>query len=138
MLIVMRKILITTIAASMLAASALYAQDDAPPGEGSSLMEDGARMFFDGLMKESRPAMKGMKEMAERLGPQLRSFAEEMGPALADILKDVKDLSVYEAPEQLPNGDIIIRRKPDAEEGPDLPPGHPDNPDPSPDKEIDI
>lgn len=138
MLMVMKNITITAIAAFMLVAPMLHAQEDAPPGEGSSLMEDGARLFFDGLMKETRPAMKGMKEMAERLGPQLRSFAEEMGPALADILKDVKDLSVYEPPEKLPNGDIIIRRKPDMDTAPDLPPGHPANPDPGTDHEIEI
>ncbi len=111
----------TMTAAMILAAPALHAQEEAPPRDGPSLIEEGARMFFEGLMQEARPAMEGMKEMAERLGPQLRSFAEEMGPALADILKDVEDLSVYEPPEKLPNGDIIIRRKP-GEEEPELPP----------------
>jgi hypothetical protein len=33
---------------------------------------------------------------------------------MRDIMDEVKDWSVYEAPEMLPNGDIIIRRKPDA------------------------
>lgn len=78
-------------------------------------------MLFEGLMQEARPAMEGMRDLAERLGPQLRSFAEEMGPALADILKDVEDLSVYAAPEQLPNGDIIIRRKEPLETPPNQP-----------------
>jgi hypothetical protein len=118
----MKQILITATAALMLASPALHAQEDAPPQGGSSLIEDGARMFFEGLFQEARPAMEGMKEMAERLGPQLRDFAQEMGPALADILKDVEDLSVYEAPEKLPNGDIIIRRKPVEDPAPDLAP----------------
>lgn len=117
----MRQILISTAAALMLASPALHAEEEGPPKDGPSLIEEGARMFFDGLMQEARPAMEGMKEMAERLGPQLREFAQEMGPALAEILKDVEDLSVYEAPEKLPNGDIIIRRKPDEETPPDLP-----------------
>ncbi len=67
--------------------------------------------------------MRDMRELAERLGPQLRGFAQDMGPALADILKDVEDLSVYAAPEKLPNGDIIIRRKEplDPEPRPELP-----------------
>ncbi len=116
----MRQILIIATAALMLATPALHAQDEPPPEGGLSLIEEGARMFFDGLMKEARPAMEGMREMAERLGPKLREFAEEMGPALADILKDVEDLSVYEAPEKLPNGDIIIRRKPVEDTPPDL------------------
>ncbi|HEY9039889.1 MAG TPA: hypothetical protein VIN05_13210 [Roseovarius sp.] len=117
----MKQILITIAAVLMLATPALHAEEDAPPQDGLSLIEEGARMLFDGLMQEARPAMEGMKEMAERLGPQLREFAQEMGPALAEILKDVEDLSVYEAPEMLPNGDIIIRRKPVEEPAPDAP-----------------
>ena len=38
-----------------------------------------------------------------------------MGPALGSILESVEDWSVYEAPEILPNGDIIIKRKPEPE-----------------------
>ncbi|MFX0545617.1 hypothetical protein ACEWPL_008745 [Roseovarius sp. S1116L3] len=87
------------------------AQEADPSEDGRSLIEDGARMLLDGLMKEAQPAMEGLRDMAERFGPQLRNFAEEMGPALAEILEDVDDLSVYAAPERLPNGDIIIRRK---------------------------
>ncbi|WP_113910519.1 hypothetical protein [Roseovarius dicentrarchi] len=116
----MRQIIFTAIAATMLATPAAHAQDGTPK-DGASLIEEGARMFFDGLMQETRPAFEGMKEMAERLGPQLRAFAQEMGPTLAEILKDVEDLSVYEAPEKLPNGDIIIRRKPEEKTAPDLP-----------------
>jgi hypothetical protein len=123
----MKQILIPLALAASLAAP-LHAQgNDTPPKDGPSLIEDGARMLFEGLMQEARPAMEGMRDLAERLGPQLRSFAEEMGPALADILKDVEDLSVYAAPEQLPNGDIIIRRKEPLETPPDQP--EPDRPD---------
>ena len=43
--------------------------------------------------------------------PALRDFAREMGPALADILGKIEDLSAYHPPEMLPNGDIIIRKK---------------------------
>ncbi|WP_138933645.1 hypothetical protein [Roseovarius arcticus] len=106
----MKQILLSVVIAASLAAP-VHAQDTDAPEGGSSLIEDGARMFLKGLMQEARPAMRDMRELAERLGPQLRDFAQDMGPALADILKDVEDLSVYAAPEQLPNGDIIIRRK---------------------------
>ncbi|PVA11901.1 hypothetical protein DC366_02940 [Pelagivirga sediminicola] len=116
----MKQILIAASAAILLASPPAFAEQDPPPRDGPSLIEEGARMFFEGLMQEARPAMEGMKEMAERLGPQLREFAQEMGPALAEILKDVEDLSVYEAPEKLPNGDIIIRRKPESETAPEL------------------
>ena len=85
-------------------------------------------MFFEGLMQEAEPALEELRGMAERFGPQLRAFAEEMGPALAEILKDVEDLSVYSAPEQLPNGDIIIRRKEPLDETPDAPDAMPESP----------
>ena len=90
-----------------------YAQDD---GEGLSLMERGARMFMEGIMKEMEPAIDDLGELAEEFGPAMRGFAETMGPALRDLMGQVEDWSVYEAPEVLPNGDIIIRRKPDAPE----------------------
>ena len=44
-----------------------------------------------------------------------------MRPALADMMDEVQDWSRYGQPEILPNGDIIIRRKPDQEDLPDLP-----------------
>ncbi|SIS23038.1 hypothetical protein [Roseovarius nanhaiticus] len=119
----MKKLALPLVLAFALAMPASAQDTEAPSKDGLSLIEDGARMFFEGLMQEAEPALEGMREMADRLGPQLRGFAEEMGPALAEILKDVEDLSVYEAPEQLPNGDIIIRRKeplPPAPERPEL------------------
>jgi hypothetical protein len=119
----MRQLLIATAAALMLATPAAPAEQDALPEDGPSLIERGARMFFEGLMQEAGPVMKDLQELAERLGPQLRSFAQEMGPALADILRDIDDLSVYERPQILPNGDIIIRRKPSEKAVPDMSPG---------------
>lgn len=74
------------------------AQED----DGASLMERGARQFLEGLLNEMEPALEGMG-----------AFLDQMGPALADIMAEVKDWSVYETPEILDNGDIIIRRKPD-------------------------
>jgi hypothetical protein len=65
-------------------------------------MERGAQQFLEGLLQEMEPALEG-----------LMSFIDQMGPAMQEILDEVKDWSVYEAPEILPNGDIIIRRKPD-------------------------
>lgn len=70
-------------------------------------------MFMEGLLQEMAPAVDGLSELGEKLGPALRSFTDEMGPAFADLLNQVEDWSVYEAPEKLPNGDIIIRRKPE-------------------------
>lgn len=41
----------------------------------------------------------------------LRGLLEEMEPALRDLQGALRDLDAYHAPEVLPNGDIIIRRK---------------------------
>lgn len=118
---------IAAIVALLLTVAPLHAQDEAPPDaptdestdEGLSLMERGARMFLDGMRSEMEPALRDLGDMLATMGPAMQEFLQEMGPAMADLLGRIDDLSVYEAPELLPNGDIIIRRKPDA--GP-LPP----------------
>lgn len=78
---------------------------------GLSLMEEGARLFFRGILPEMEPALDEMQDLAEDLRPTLRDFAATMGPALQDLLSEVEDWSVYHPPEMLPNGDIILRRK---------------------------
>ncbi|WP_299351327.1 hypothetical protein [uncultured Shimia sp.] len=98
-----------------LAAGPALATDET---EGRSMMEHGLLLFLEGLQKQMEPALKDLGDLAEEFGPALDSFANEMGPALADLLEQVEDWSAYEAPEVLPNGDIIIRRKP-VEETPD-------------------
>jgi hypothetical protein len=92
------------------------AQDTQPPAteeEGSTLMQRGAELFWEGLRQEMAPAIDDLRALADEFGPSLQGFLSEMGPALADIAAQVEDWSVYERPEILPNGDIIIRRKPD-------------------------
>ncbi|WP_282059725.1 hypothetical protein [Roseobacter litoralis] len=74
----------------------------AQEGDGSSLMERGAQQFLEGLLQEMQPAWE-----------EMRSFMEEMGPAMMGMMEEVKDWSAYEPPEMLENGDIIIRRKPE-------------------------
>lgn len=83
-------------------------------GEGIDLMEEGARLLLRGLLSEMDPALEELKDLAAEMGPQMRLFAEEMGPALAALLDQVDDLTNYDAPELLQNGDIIIRRRLDA------------------------
>ena len=109
------------LAALLLSAPAARAQDETD--EGMSMMERGAQMFFDGLRSEMQPALDELRTMAEEMGPALREFVETMGPALAEVLGEVEDLSTYHAPEMLPNGDIIMRKKhaedtPPPEDGP--------------------
>ncbi|WP_299730036.1 hypothetical protein [uncultured Tateyamaria sp.] len=81
-----------------------------------SLMERGAQMLMEGLMREMEPALEDLQGLAEEFGPALRDFTAQMGPALRDLLDEVEDWSVYEPPEMLDNGDIIIRRKPPQED----------------------
>ena len=80
--------------------------------EAKSLMEQGAELFFEGLRQELEPALEDLRDLADQFGPAMQSFLQEMGPALAELAAQVQDWSAYEAPEMLPNGDIIIRKKP--------------------------
>ncbi|WP_428543110.1 hypothetical protein [Profundibacter sp.] len=97
----MKQIAAITIAAC-LALSPAYAEnsDEGGMDEGLSLMEQGARMLLRGLATEMEPALKDLK-----------GLAEEMGPGLAELQGLIGDFTNYHAPEVLPNGDIIIRRK---------------------------
>ena len=58
--------------------------------EGVELLQEGTRLLLEGLMLE-------------------------IGPALKELEGKLIDLNSYHAPEVLPNGDIIIRRKTDEE-----------------------
>ncbi len=98
-----------------------HAQDADPNGR--SQMEKGAQLFLEGMMEEMAPALEGFAGLAEKLRPALRDFAKQMGPALGDILDKVESWDAYEPPKILPNGDIIIKRKPKSE--PDVQPDQP-------------
>lgn len=94
----------------VLSAAPLAAQD-ATEEEGRSLMEEGARLFFEGIQREMGPAIEGLRNRAQEMEPALRQFVEEMGPAWRGLMDEIGDLSAYHAPEVLPNGDILLRRK---------------------------
>ncbi|MEQ9260394.1 MAG: hypothetical protein RIG84_15010 [Roseovarius sp.] len=96
---------------ALLAAMAVPAAAQDSAEDGPTLMERGAQMFFEGLMREMEPALDDLRGMAEEIEPAFREFWSEMGPAFAEVLGKIDDLSNYHAPEMLPNGDIIIRRK---------------------------
>lgn len=82
--------------------------------EGLSLIERGAQIFLRGLMKDLEPALEDFRTMAEAFGPQMQALLLEMGPKLEALANQIDDIRNYDAPELLPNGDIIIRRKTDA------------------------
>ena len=115
----MKHILIPIVALT-LAHSPVVAETPTPePEAGIDLMEEGAKLLLRGLLSEMEPAIDELQGLAEELGPQLQLFTEEMGPAFAELLDQVDDLSQYHVPEFLPNGDIIIRRR---ETAPDFQP----------------
>lgn len=68
-------------------------------------------MMLEGLLQEMEPALDDLQGLMAELQPQFRSFLEQMGPALTDLLAQVDDFTAYHPPEILPNGDIILRRK---------------------------
>ncbi|MDQ7069483.1 MAG: hypothetical protein Q9M48_01835 [Rhodobacterales bacterium] len=105
----------TLVAVSIFTASPVFSQES-----GTTLMERGARLFLEGIMREVEPAMKDLKGLGDTLQPALRDFVREMGPALGEILEKIEDFSSYHPPVMLPNGDIIMRKKtPKEMENPD-------------------
>lgn len=63
-------------------------------------------------------------EPPETLLEQLERLTKPLVPMLRDLGKQIEDIPNYHPPEVLPNGDIIIRRKPDLQD-PDTPPQEP-------------
>lgn len=101
------------LALALLAPLPLAAQEAAPADppaaeeEGPSLMERGLSRFFEGFSQELEPTLDEMAKALEQFGPAV-------APALESLMSMVDDMTNYEMPEMLENGDIIIRRKPDA------------------------
>jgi len=54
---------------------------------------------------------EGMDLLSEGTRLLLRGLLAEMEPALRDLKGALEGMQSYHAPEMLPNGDIIIRRK---------------------------
>ncbi|PKP72999.1 MAG: AAA+ family ATPase [Alphaproteobacteria bacterium HGW-Alphaproteobacteria-6] len=100
-------------------------------GEGLSLLEEGVGIILRSLRNEMEPTL-------EALGEDLEAAARAMGPALSDLLALIGDIRLYHAPERLPNGDIILRRKvPEPTPPEDAVPRDPDQPD-QPGQAIDL
>jgi hypothetical protein len=69
--------------------------------------------------------LDGFGQFSEGLRQMLDSLTDELAPLMRQLSEQIDDLSAYEAPEILPNGDIIIRRKPKEPE-PETPQAEPD------------
>ncbi len=89
-------------------ATAQDTNDTAPGGvsEGLGLLGEGTRLIFEGLLEEMRPILEEARPY----------FEDEVLPFLNRMGELMDDVTSYELPERLPNGDIIIRRSPDAPE----------------------
>lgn len=103
--------MILAAATSLMLGAGPAVTQETPEENGRSLMQEGARLFWEGFQREMGPALETLRDQAEEMEPALRDFVEEMGPALRDLMEKAGDLSAYHAPEVLPNGDIILRRK---------------------------
>lgn len=79
---------------------------DEPSGLGS-LFENGMESMFRDLLGDIEPHMNA-------IGRELGGRFEALAPLLQDAGELMDDLRHYQAPERLANGDILIRRKPDA------------------------
>jgi len=112
----MKHLILAACLALPLPAAAQDGEDAGEIEEGFSLMEEGAKLLFRGMMSEMEPAIEDFTDMAQELEPALELLATEMGPALMELMQTLDSVRYYERPEILPNGDIIIRRSPDAPE----------------------
>lgn len=94
---------------------------EAPEQDGGGMMEQGFGLLLRGLLKEVEPALNEMERAMKEVEPLARQLSALLG-----------DARHYEPPERLPNGDILIRRKP----GAPPPPGLETEPEPPPDIEL--
>jgi hypothetical protein len=53
-----------------------------------------------------------MQRFLERVLPPMEHGLQAIEPELRDLMTRLQGMAQYEAPEILPNGDILIRRKP--------------------------
>ncbi|QHQ33911.1 hypothetical protein [Algicella marina] len=79
--------------------------------EPQPFLEKWAEETMKGLMNDIGPELE---KMIDELGPELEGLFAELIPRLRDLTEKLGGLAMYELPEVLPNGDIIIRRKQDA------------------------
>ncbi|RLJ59097.1 hypothetical protein BCF46_1239 [Litoreibacter meonggei] len=79
---------------------------------------------FSASAQENEPpfGLGDLAPLADNFRDFFDAFTEDMMPLMKQLSEKMSDLNAFEAPEVLPNGDIIIRRKPKVEEAPDVEP----------------
>ncbi|GHC45829.1 AAA+ family ATPase [Neogemmobacter tilapiae] len=87
----------------MLFVTPVWAQDS-EIDQGTDLLEEGAKLLLRGLLSEIEPELD---DMAKAL--------DEAAPKIQELMGMIGDIRNYRAPEVLPNGDILIRKKTPAE-----------------------
>ncbi|MDO5603951.1 MAG: hypothetical protein Q4G25_02205 [Paracoccus sp. (in: a-proteobacteria)] len=90
---------------------------DAPPPVTQDSPADSFETELDGIMEG---LFQRMRPHLEGLGNELAGTLNEFGPALNELSGLVDDISNYQRPERLENGDIIIRRRAEAPPPPPL------------------
>lgn len=124
----------------LLAEELQKALKEMPPPE---MMEKHFQEGFELLLKQL-PSPEVMKEQMEKMTQMMNELGPMMGPLISGFLTQIDDLDAYHEPEELPNGDILIRRKTPLDPGhqhperPENTPGFPDTitPDTSPEIEL--
>lgn len=61
--------------------------------------------------KDDAPLTEEFDKLADGMRKLLESFSDDVAPMMEGLAEQLKGLDAYHAPEVLPNGDIIIRRK---------------------------
>lgn len=92
-------------------------QADAPPPAEESAPGDLIGRGLEALMGEM---LGRAAPHLEALGSEMEAMVDDLSPALSDLSALVDDIGNYQRPERLPNGDILIRRRPDAPPAPPL------------------
>lgn len=100
--------------AAVLAAASVAAP--AAAQEEPSLLEEGANLMLRGLLEEVAPPLQELAGIANEYLPAFELFANEMGPAIAEVVSQIDSIAYYERPVIEANGDIVIRRRADAPE----------------------
>lgn len=97
-----------TLALALMLSQPALAQEAPPaPEQEQGLVDWAMSWIFGNVEQELAPTLDDMRALAEQFGPAI-------APAFERMMALVDDMTNYEMPVMLENGDILIRRKPDA------------------------